>query len=111
MLTYRTKATTQTLGAATQYLGLEIDQFPADGLMGMGFQSISVYNAPPVFQTLISEGVVTSPVFGFKLAASSSGSELFLGGTNSALYTGDFTWVSLTIEVCGDPKASTHCKH
>ena len=108
MLTYRTKATTQTLGAATQYLGLEIDQFPADGLMGMGFQSISAHNAPPVFQTLISEGVVTSPVFGFKLAA--SGSELFLGGTNSALYTGDFTWVSLTIEVCGDSKAYTHCK-
>jgi len=90
------KATTQTLGAATQYTGFEIDQFPADGLMGMGFQSISAYNAPPLFQTLISEGVVTSPVFGFKLAT--SGSELFLGGTNSALYTGAFTWVSVTIE-------------
>jgi hypothetical protein len=66
--------------------------------MGMGFQSISDYNAPPPFQTLISEGVVTSQVFGFKFAE--SGSELFLGGTNSALYTGAFTWVPLTSEVC-----------
>jgi cathepsin D len=76
--------------------------------MGMGFQSISVYNAPPLFQSLIAEGVVTSQVFGFKLAT--SGSELFLGGTNSALYTGDFTWVSLTIEVCSSPNALVFCK-
>jgi hypothetical protein len=71
--------------------------------MGLGFQSISEYNAPPLFQTLIAEGVVTSPVFGFKLAT--SGSELFLGGTNSALYTGGFTWVPLTAEVCSSPNA------
>jgi len=87
----------QTLGAALEYSpGFAANQFPADGIMGMGFQSISTYNASPLFQTLISEGAVTSPVFGFKLAT--SGSELFLGGTNSALYTGSFTWVPLTIE-------------
>jgi cathepsin D len=90
-------AKSQTLGAATQYSsGFSIDNLPADGLMGMAFQSISGYKAPPLFQTLISEGVVTTQVFGFKFAT--SGSELFLGGTNSALYTGDFTWLSLTLE-------------
>jgi cathepsin D len=71
--------------------------------MGLAFQSISKFNATPVFQTLISEGVVTLQVFGFKLA--SNGSELFLGGTNSKLYTGDFTWVSLTNEVRDGPKS------
>jgi len=76
--------------------------------MGMAFQSISKYQASPVFQTLISEGVVGSQVFGFKLA--SSGSELFLGGTNSALHKGDFTWVSLTDEVCDGPKKLSCCK-
>lgn len=59
--------------------------------MGMGFQSISDYNAPPPFQTLISDGAVTSPVFCFEFAT--TGSELFLGGTNNTLYTGEFTWV------------------
>jgi len=103
-LTCHTKANTQTLGAATLYSsGFESSNFPADGLMGMAFESISVYDAPPVFQTLISEGVLTSPIFGFKFAT--SGSELFLGGTNSALYTGDFTWVPLTNEVCNGMKA------
>ena len=71
--------------------------------MGMVFQSISAYNASPPFQTLISEGVITSQVFGLKIATSSS--ELFLGGTNSSLYTGNFTWVPLTVEVCSNPKA------
>jgi len=108
-LTCHTKANDQTLGAATQsFSGFESSQFPADGLMGMAFQSISVYNSPPVFQTLISEGVLTSPVFGFKFAT--SGSELFLGGTNCALYTGDFTWVPLTNGVCNDMKALVTCK-
>ncbi|KAI0292907.1 acid protease [Russula brevipes] len=87
----------QTFGAATKYSsGFQRSQFLPDGLMGMGFQSISNFNASPLFQTLISEGIVTSPVFSFKLAT--SGSELFLGGTNSALFTGNFTWVPLTSE-------------
>lgn len=76
--------------------------------MGLAFQSISRFNAPPVFQTLISDRVLTSQVFGIKLAA--SGSELFLGGTNSKLYTGSFTWVPLTNQVCGGPRVLTFCK-
>jgi len=88
-------ANRQTLGLATSYsTGLQSSQFPPDGLMGLGFETISVFNASPLFQTLISENVVTSPVFGFKLAT--SGSELFLGGVNNALFTGDFAWVPLS---------------
>ena len=56
---------------------------------------------PPPCSRLSSPKAVTSPVFDFKFA--SSGSELFLGGTNRALFTGDFTWVRLTNEVCYDP--------
>lgn len=65
--------------------------------MGMGFQSISNFNASPIFQTLVSQNKETPPIFGFKLAH--SGSELFLGGVNSDLYEGNFTWVNLTNEV------------
>ncbi|KAG6373237.1 Asp-domain-containing protein [Boletus reticuloceps] len=84
-------ATTQTLGAANTYSsGFQSSQFPADGLMGMAFQSISSYGASPVFQTLVSDGSVSDPVFSFKL--SSSGAELYIGGSNSALYAGDFTY-------------------
>ncbi|KAI0279434.1 acid protease [Russula aff. rugulosa BPL654] len=88
-------AKNQTIGAATQYsAAFQATQFPADGLMGMAFQSISVYNAPPPVQNLISEQVLTEPMFGFKLAP--NGSELYLGGVNSELYEGQITWVPLT---------------
>ena len=65
--------------------------------MGMAYQSISDYNAPPVFQTLVAQNQVTSPIFSFKLSA--SGSELLLGGVNNKLYTGSFTLILLQREV------------
>jgi cathepsin D len=66
--------------------------------MGMGFRSISVYGAPPPVQNLISHRALTEPMFGFKLAP--NGSELYLGGVNSKLYKGKFTWVPVTKAVC-----------
>ena len=62
--------------------------------MGMAFKDLSVLQANPTYQTLINEGALSSPMFGIKLAT--SGSELFLGGVNSALYTGEFTWLALS---------------
>ncbi|KAH7904283.1 aspartic peptidase domain-containing protein [Hygrophoropsis aurantiaca] len=84
-------ATKQTLGAASNYsVQFDSSRFPADGLMGMAFQSGSAYNATPVFQSLVDQGAISEPVFAFKLAQ--NGSELYLGGTNPALYEGDFTY-------------------
>jgi cathepsin D len=64
----------------------------------MGFKSISAYNANPVFQTLMADGEASDPVFAFKL--SSSGAELSVGGTDSSLYSGDFTYAKVEKEVC-----------
>ncbi|KAI6009533.1 aspartic peptidase domain-containing protein [Pisolithus orientalis] len=88
-------ATNQTFGAATQYSSnLQSPTFPADGLMGMGFKSLSIYGADPVIQTLIDNNVISDPVFAVKLA--SSGSELRLGGINSDLYSGSLTYTPVT---------------
>ncbi|KAH9166026.1 acid protease [Lactarius sanguifluus] len=93
------KATRQRLGAATTYSsGFQSDQFPADGLLGMGYESLSVYGASPVFQSLVSQGQVSTRVFSFYFAA--SGSELYIGGTNQALYTGPFTYMPVTTRDC-----------
>ncbi|KAI9437839.1 acid protease [Lactarius psammicola] len=89
------KATRQRLGAATVYsTGFQPDQFPADGLLGMGYQSISSYGASPVFQSLVSQGQVSIPEFSFYFAE--SGSELYIGGTNQNLFTGCFTYMRVT---------------
>jgi len=90
-------ATSQTLGVASAYsTGFSSDNFSPDGLMGMGFQSISNYNAPPVFQTLVDQEQVDKPKFAFKLA--DTGSELFIGGTNGGLYTGKFVYTNVIQE-------------
>lgn len=90
-------ATGQTLGAASTYsAGFSLNRFPADGLMGMGFKTISHYGADPVFQSLVAQGQTTESAFAFKLA--SEGSELFLGGTNSNLFTGAFTYTPVTTQ-------------
>ena len=65
--------------------------------MGMAFQSLSSYGASPVFQTLVSEGQVSDSVFSFKL--SSSGAELYIGGSDSSLYTGSFAYTPVTKQV------------
>jgi cathepsin D len=95
-------ATPQTLGSASVYSsGFSTDQFPPDGLMGMGFKEISDYEADPVFQTLVAHGKTTKPVFAFKMTASDS--ELYLGGTNGAKYQGKFTYTPVTQKVVQFP--------
>ncbi|KAF8265090.1 acid protease [Lactarius quietus] len=91
------KATGQRFGAATTYSsGFESHSFPADGLLGMGYESISSYGASPVFQTLVSQGHVSTPEFRFYFAE--SGSELYIGGTNQNHYTGSFTYMPVTTQ-------------
>ncbi|KAH8997787.1 acid protease [Lactarius hatsudake] len=91
------EASKQTLGAATTYSGeFQSDQFPADGVLGMAYGSISNLRASPVFQSLVSQGQVPVPVFSFYL--SESGSELFIGGTNQDHYTGAFAHMPVTTQ-------------
>ncbi|KAF5332883.1 hypothetical protein D9758_017498 [Tetrapyrgos nigripes] len=59
---------------------------PIDGILGLAFPSISNLNTDPFFNTAIDQGSVDAGEFGFFL--SQSGSELFLGGRNSDLFTG-----------------------
>ncbi|KAI0044494.1 acid protease [Auriscalpium vulgare] len=88
-------ATGQTLGSAKTYsTGFESSRFPADGMLGLAFESLSHYHAKPLFQSLIAAGKVADASFGFHLAP--SGSELFIGGVNDQLYSGNFTTVDVT---------------
>ncbi|EIN03856.1 aspartic protease [Punctularia strigosozonata HHB-11173 SS5] len=66
---------------------------PIDGLLGMAWPLISNLGKNPFFNTADSAGAVSSNVFGMKLA--SSGSELYLGGTDSSLYSGSIEYHSI----------------
>ncbi|CAE6526818.1 unnamed protein product [Rhizoctonia solani] len=67
---------------------------PSDGIMGLAFSSISSIGAPTFIENLYSQGKISAPTFGLRLA--SSGSELYLGGADTSKYTGNITWALLT---------------
>jgi len=72
-----------------------------DGILGMAFASISVDGVVPVWYNLLSQNLVSEPVFGVWLGRNTSsayGGELTLGGTDPSHYTGAFTYVPLTNE-------------
>lgn len=88
----------QTFGAALSYTStFSSTIFPADGVLGMAFGGVSLFETTPLIQALFEQKEVTAPVFAFKLA--SDGAELSLGGPNSRLYSGSFTYVSVETEV------------
>ncbi|CAE6436821.1 unnamed protein product [Rhizoctonia solani] len=77
--------------------GLSVTSFasdPEDGIMGLAFNAISSIGKPTFIDNLYSEGKISAPTFAFHLAT--TGSELYLGGVNTAKYTGSITYVPLT---------------
>ena len=75
-----------------------------DGILGMGWQSISVDGIPTIFQDLVYENVLDNPVFAFYLPSTSGAAgELIIGGIDQKHYTGDLTYVPLSQESCKSP--------
>ncbi|XP_044207789.1 pepsin A-like [Thunnus albacares] len=69
----------------------------ADGILGLAFQSIASDNVVPVFDNMVSQGLVSQPLFSVYLSSNSQqGSEVVFGGIDSSHYTGQITWIPLT---------------
>lgn len=91
--------TGQLFAEATKEPGLAFVMAKFDGIMGLGFESISVTHAAPIWYNIIAQGQVIDPVFAFYLNRKPGGSgELLLGGVDPAHYTGDFTYAPVTNE-------------
>jgi hypothetical protein len=80
-------------------LGLAFSIGKFDGILGLGWPSISVDGIVPVFTQLVNSGKLDQNVFSFYLPndASQKG-ELSFGGIDSSKYTGDISWVPLSAE-------------
>ena len=57
----------QLFAEATHQPGISFIAAKFDGILGMAFTKISVNGIIPVFQGMVGQGLVDSPVFGFWL--------------------------------------------
>ncbi|KAD7117349.1 hypothetical protein E3N88_04617 [Mikania micrantha] len=70
-----------------------------DGILGLGFKEISVDNAIPVWDNIISQHLVKDNVFSLWLNGQSdqeNGGEIVFGGVDPKHYKGEHTYVPIT---------------
>lgn len=76
-------------------LGYRFGKF--DGILGLGWDSISVDGVPTPMKALVDGKQLDEPVFAFYLGNNQPG-ELVFGGVDKKHYTGDFNFVPLSSE-------------
>ncbi|OCH95103.1 acid protease [Obba rivulosa] len=97
---YTEKVTVAGITATNQYFSpaTTVSSFfsgePVDGFLGMGWPGLSSLRQSPFFNTAFTQGTAATNMFAMKLAKSSS--ELYLGGTNPALYNGAIEYHTLS---------------
>jgi saccharopepsin len=87
----------QLFAEATSEPGLAFAFGRFDGILGLGYDTISVNKIPPPFYNMIDQGLLDEKVFAFYLGDTKDGddSEATFGGINKAHYTGDITYIPL----------------
>ncbi|XP_026435397.1 aspartic proteinase A1-like [Papaver somniferum] len=89
----------QSFIEATQEGSLSFILAQFDGILGLGFQEISVGNAVPVWYNMVAQGLVSEEIFSFWLnrdAKAKDGGEIVFGGVDPKHYKGCHTYVPIT---------------
>ncbi|KAI3457343.1 hypothetical protein Pfo_014006 [Paulownia fortunei] len=84
---------------ATKEPGITFLAAKFDGILGLGFQEISVGNAVPVWYNMVNQGLGKDPVFSFWLNRKGNeedGGELIFGGVDPDHFKGEHTYVPVT---------------
>ena len=93
------KVKNQDFAEATQEPGLAFAFGRFDGIMGLGYDTISVNKIVPPFYSMIDQGLLDEPVVSFYLSNTNNGegdeSEAMFGGVNKDHYTGKMTKIPL----------------
>lgn len=85
----------QDFGEALEEPGLAFAFGRFDGILGLGFDTISVNKIVPPFYNMIEQDLVDEKVFAFYLTDDKSQSEAIFGGIDESRYSGDLTYLPL----------------
>ncbi|KAL5401796.1 Vacuolar protease A [Paraphaeosphaeria minitans] len=91
------KVKNQDFAEATSEPGLAFAFGRFDGILGLGYDTISVNKIVPPFYNMLDQGLLDEPVFAFYLGDANGGaeSEAIFGGVNEDHYTGKLTKLPL----------------
>lgn len=91
------KVKKQDFAEATSEPGLAFAFGRFDGIMGLGYDTISVNGIVPPFYNMIEQGLLDEPVFAFYLGDTNEQqeSEAIFGGINKDHYTGELVKIPL----------------
>lgn len=89
------KIKSQDFAEATSEPGLAFAFGRFDGILGLGYDTISVNKIVPPFYNLINQGLIDEPIFGFYLGDAEEGSEMILGGISEEHYKGKMIKIPL----------------
>ncbi|XP_025776931.1 renin [Puma concolor] len=92
---------TQTFGEVTELPLIPFMLAKFDGILGMGFPAQAVGGVTPVFDHILSQGVLKEDVFSVYYSRNSKnshllGGEVVLGGSDPQYYQGNFHYVSVS---------------
>jgi saccharopepsin len=84
----------QDFAEATKEPGLAFAFGKFDGILGLGYDTISVNHITPPFYSMINADLLHSPVFSFRLGSSEEdGGEAVFGGIDHSAYSGKIHYV------------------
>jgi saccharopepsin len=91
------KVKNQDFAEATSEPGLAFAFGRFDGIMGLGYDTISVNQIVSPLTNMLDQGLLDEPVFAFYLGDTNNGdeSEAIFGGVNKDHYTGEMTKIPL----------------
>jgi len=89
-----------TFGEATTLSGVSFIAAKFDGILGMGFRSISINHVITIFEALYEQNQIEEAAFSFYLSksAGSSDSRLILGGADQKYYEGKINYYPVISE-------------